>query len=517
MIVRARHLQDERLFDCYLAEQGGEPIDPPAAEHLTDCAECARALRRPRGASWTGSARRPTPSSTTIFPPERLRAQQQQIARRIEHLGHRRARHQLPRPSARSADAELGLARDAAVDRARPPPPASFIGIGVGSLYYSPRPAAAQRAVAVGNFADVAPTAPAPRERSPCRRERRQRRVSVGARTRARTAAHPRARRARRAHASRARSSRPAALTCRCLRSIFRKGLDLKHAVAGMLAESYHSDLVDADQGQRLHATAPGRLTVHLAREFGFCYGVDRAVDYAYQTRERFPDRAVYLTGEIIHNPHVNEKLRAMGIRFLSDDARRDRPTRPGRRRHPAGVRRHRRDAAAARAARLHARRHDLRVGAERLEERPALRRRRLHVGHSRQGLARGNAGDRVAGRRVRRALSRRVRRGARPRSSATTFGSGGDRAAFLARFAQRGVAGFDPDRDLQRIGLANQTTMLMSESLEIGEMLKAAMLDRYGEADLGDALPGIRHDLQRHAGSAGRGRRAAARAARSI
>src|SRR5437764_15045133 len=101
---------------------------------------------------------------------------------------------------------------------------------------------------------------------------------------------------------------------------IFRKGLDLKNAVAGMLAENYHSAIVD-----RIKADAftyrTGRLTIHLAREFGFCYGVDRAVDYAYQTRERFPDRPVYLTGEIIHNPHVNEKLRAMGIRFLSDAA----------------------------------------------------------------------------------------------------------------------------------------------------------------------------------------------------
>ena len=48
------------------------------------------------------------------------------------------------------------------------------------------------------------------------------------------------------------------------------------------------------------------RLRVHLAREFGFCYGVDRAVDYAYQTRRRFPERPIYLTGEIIHNPQVN-------------------------------------------------------------------------------------------------------------------------------------------------------------------------------------------------------------------
>src|SRR5215831_10389360 len=86
-----------------------------------------------------------------------------------------------------------------------------------------------------------------------------------------------------------------------------------------MLADSYHSDIVETIKA-RDFTYRSGRLTVHLAREFGFCYGVDRAVDYAYQTRERFPERPIYLTGEIIHNPHVNEKLRAMGIRFLSDD-----------------------------------------------------------------------------------------------------------------------------------------------------------------------------------------------------
>src|SRR5436853_2810224 len=100
---------------------------------------------------------------------------------------------------------------------------------------------------------------------------------------------------------------------------IFRKGLDLKHAVAGMLADNYHSAIVEQIKAEDFTYRA-GRLTVHLAREFGFCYGVDRAVDYAYQTRERFPDRSVFLTGEIIHNPHVNEKLRTMGIQFLSDE-----------------------------------------------------------------------------------------------------------------------------------------------------------------------------------------------------
>src|SRR5437867_7269540 len=100
---------------------------------------------------------------------------------------------------------------------------------------------------------------------------------------------------------------------------IFRKGLDLKNAVAGMLAENYHSAIVDRIKAEDF-TYRTGRLTIHLAKEFGFCYGVDRAVDYAYQTRERFPNRPVYLTGEIIHNPHVNEKPRSMGIRFLADD-----------------------------------------------------------------------------------------------------------------------------------------------------------------------------------------------------
>src|SRR6476646_8519506 len=101
---------------------------------------------------------------------------------------------------------------------------------------------------------------------------------------------------------------------------VFRKGLDLKEAVAAQLNENYHSALVEQIKSDGFMYRS-GRLTLHLAREFGFCYGVDRAVDYAYQTRERFPDRRILLTGEIIHNPHVNDRLRNLGIRFLSDAA----------------------------------------------------------------------------------------------------------------------------------------------------------------------------------------------------
>src|SRR5262249_2569693 len=95
---------------------------------------------------------------------------------------------------------------------------------------------------------------------------------------------------------------------------------DLKQAVAGRLAENYHSAIVERIKAEDFTFRS-GRLTVHLAREFGFCYGVDRAVDYAYQTRQRFPGRPVFLPRGITPNPHVNEKLRSMGVRFLDQDA----------------------------------------------------------------------------------------------------------------------------------------------------------------------------------------------------
>ena len=165
---------------------------------------------------------------------------------------------------------------------------------------------------------------------------------------------------------------------------IFRKGLDMKEAVAGELAAAYHSALVDDVRAADYRHEA-GRLIVHLAREFGFCYGVDRAVDYAYQARRRFPGTQRVSTGEIIHNPHVNDRLRTAGIRFLSD---------PGERTHELGAE----DVVILPAfgvtveemlrltdARVHARGHDLRVRAQRLEERRPLRAGWIYRNHSRQ------------------------------------------------------------------------------------------------------------------------------------
>ena len=97
----------------------------------------------------------------------------------------------------------------------------------------------------------------------------------------------------------------------------FRKGFGLKAEVQEELASDYNGRLVDLLR-EREFALSAGEVTVRLAREFGFCYGVERAVDYAYQTRRKFPDRRVFLAGEIIHNPHVNTKERRRRSLLLS-------------------------------------------------------------------------------------------------------------------------------------------------------------------------------------------------------
>jgi 4-hydroxy-3-methylbut-2-en-1-yl diphosphate reductase len=265
---------------------------------------------------------------------------------------------------------------------------------------------------------------------------------------------------------------------------IFRKGLDLKHEVAGVLAASYHSPLVHQIKEQDYRYQS-GRLTVHLAREFGFCYGVDRAVDYAYQARKRFPSQRVFLTGEIIHNPHVNDQLRSQSIRFLSD---------PGEQ--------------------------DTRLGPEDVVILPAFG---VTIGELQRLDQTGcTLVDTTCGSVLN--VWKNVKRYALDGLTSVIHGKywheetqatasqavasngghylvvldraqaeyvcayivrGGDARDFLARFQDATSPGFDPDRHLERVGCANQTTMLSSESLAIGEMFRDAMRARYGDTEL--------------------------------
>lgn len=96
----------------------------------------------------------------------------------------------------------------------------------------------------------------------------------------------------------------------------FRRGFGLRATIEGQITSDYASAIVDRMRAAGYHL-AVGPLEFRLAREFGFCYGVDRAIEYAYETRSKFPDRRIRLVGEIIHNPHVNARLGEMGIEIL--------------------------------------------------------------------------------------------------------------------------------------------------------------------------------------------------------
>jgi 4-hydroxy-3-methylbut-2-enyl diphosphate reductase len=265
--------------------------------------------------------------------------------------------------------------------------------------------------------------------------------------------------------------------------SYFQKGFGLREEIKPELRADYHSAIVERlkASGFRLEA---GPLTFLLAREFGFCYGVDRAVEYAYETRRKFPGHTIYLTGEIIHNPHVNARLKEMGILFLREadglgpglEA-----VRPGdvvilpafgvtmqeleSLRQAGSIlvdttcgsvlnvwKNVDRFSATGFTALIH--------GKYAHEETRATASRTTQYPGGRYLVVRDRAEAQWVCDYIRR---------------------GGDRAAFLQKFAAACSANFDPDAHLGRIGLANQTTMLSSESLEIQDMIRAALADRHG------------------------------------
>lgn len=269
----------------------------------------------------------------------------------------------------------------------------------------------------------------------------------------------------------------------------FRKGFGLKGEIEGQRAADYNSAVVDALRAHD-HTLHVGPLTFRLAREFGFCYGVDRAVDYAYETRRKFPDRRLSLVGEIIHNPHVNHKLQEMGIDFLlhGPDGEFDFSglTADDVVIMPAfGVTM--RDFERLRA--LGCVMVDTTCGSV------------LNVWKRVEAYARDGFTAIIHGKHYHeetKATASQVMKYpggrylvvfdmAEARRVCDYIEQGGDPAALAAEFATATSPGFDFATDLRRVGLANQTTMLSGESLAIAAEFGKSMARRYGDAEQAD------------------------------
>ncbi|MFN8548508.1 MAG: 4-hydroxy-3-methylbut-2-enyl diphosphate reductase [Candidatus Eisenbacteria bacterium] len=262
----------------------------------------------------------------------------------------------------------------------------------------------------------------------------------------------------------------------------YRKGLGNRDRVVPLLEADYLSGLVEYWKGSG-HRVRQGDTELLLAKEFGFCYGVDRAVEYAYATRDRFPDKRIWITGEIIHNPWVNRRLEEMGVRFLPPH-----------------------DSPGDRLAEIAADDVVL-IPAFGLEQDDFLRLRErdvilvdttcgsvLNVWKSVERYARDGytavVHGKVAHEETRATCSQvgkypgsqwLVLRDKEQASWVTDFLDGTLASGELTRrLAGSHSPGFDPSLHLDKVGVANQTTMLSSESLEIAEMLGAAMERRF-------------------------------------
>jgi 4-hydroxy-3-methylbut-2-en-1-yl diphosphate reductase len=263
----------------------------------------------------------------------------------------------------------------------------------------------------------------------------------------------------------------------------FRRGFGLKADVQGELSGDYNGQIVDTLRAHD-YTLVVDDITIRLAKEFGFCYGVERAVEYAYQTHRKFPDRRLLLVGEIIHNPHVNDKLRAMGIEILplradgtvdfSMIVPEDVVILPA-----FGV-----TIAAFEALRT--------IGCVLVDTTCGSV---LNVWKRVDTYARDGFTALIHGKYYHeetRATASQVmkypggsylivRDMAEAREVCDYIEGRGSRDAFLAKFGKAASPGFDPDLHLQRVGVANQTTMLAKESLAIGEVVGEAMERTYG------------------------------------
>lgn len=274
-----------------------------------------------------------------------------------------------------------------------------------------------------------------------------------------------------------------------------RKGFGLKNEVQETLASDYTGHLVDLLRAREYVLTS-GDTTVRLAREFGFCYGVERAVDYAYQTRIKFPDRRIFLAGEIIHNPHVNAKLRDMNITFLQSKG-------TGFDYEPVS----KEDVVILPAFGVTI--HDLetlralgcvvvdttcgsvlnvwkRVEAYARDGFTALIHGKYYHEETRATASQVEKYEQGTFLVVRdMAEAQLVMDYVEASQGGTPVNKALDRDAFLARFSNQAPIHFDPDVHLSRIGVANQTTMLARESLEIARAVGESMSRAYGAENL--------------------------------
>ncbi|MCG8365734.1 MAG: 4-hydroxy-3-methylbut-2-enyl diphosphate reductase [Pseudanabaenales cyanobacterium] len=262
-----------------------------------------------------------------------------------------------------------------------------------------------------------------------------------------------------------------------------RKGFGHEEAVAGQLKNEYQSSLIQQIR-ENNYTLSRGEVTIRLAEAFGFCWGVERAVAMAYETRQHFPTERIWITNEIIHNPGVNQRLKEMEVGFIEvKDGRKDFTI-----------------VETGDVVILPA------FGAS-VQEMQLLNDRgctivdttcpwvskvwntvEKHKKGSHTSIIHGKynheetvATSSFAGKYL---VVLNLDEAA---YVANYILNQGNRNEFMAKFSHACSQGFDPDKDLEKIGIANQTTMLKGETEKIGKLFERTMLKKYGPLTLNE------------------------------
>lgn len=260
-----------------------------------------------------------------------------------------------------------------------------------------------------------------------------------------------------------------------------RKGFGHEADVSDQMRSEYQSSLVQQIRANNF-TIQRGEVTIRLAEAFGFCWGVERAVAMAYETRQHFPTERIWITNEIIHNPSVNQRLREMNVNFIGMAAGE---------KDFSGI--DQGDVVILPA-----------FGAS-VQEMQFLNERGCTIVdttcpwvskvwttvekhkkvdytsiiHGKYNHEETVATSSFAGKYL------IVLNMAEAEYVANYILNGGDRAEFMAKFDRAHSVSFDPDRDLERVGIANQTTMLKGETEQLGKLFEHTMMRKYGPDQL--------------------------------
>ena len=261
---------------------------------------------------------------------------------------------------------------------------------------------------------------------------------------------------------------------------------DVMALVQAEVEKHYRSSIVEKLRAKGGELTI-GNTTIRLAKQFGFCYGVERAIDLAYATRKVFPDQRIFLIGEIIHNPDVNTQLRDMGIVSLPwkelgkeyDDLNAEdvvivpafgAPTSFMDKLGEVGC--HVIDTTCGDVMKV-------------------WRRVRDYAKNSVTSIIHGKADHEETLATASRALGTNkdghyiiILTIADANMLCDYILGKGDRESFMAQFGANCSDGFDPDIHFDRVGVANQTTMLQSETENLQDLIRNAVQERDGDTE---------------------------------